>query len=115
MHEFSLVASIIDTVDESARQAGASDVIKVRVVAGELTQVVEEAMQFAFEALRPGTSCERAELELSFVAPRSRCLDCGHEFAHDAYHRKCPACGGLFTEIVAGRELFIDSIEADIP
>ena len=115
MHEFSLVASVIETVDESARQAGATKVLKVSVVAGELTQVVEEAMNFAFEALREGTCCADAELELRFIEPRSRCADCGIEFTHDAFHRKCPACGSMFTEIIAGRELYIDSIEAETP
>lgn len=115
MHEFSLVASVIETVEESARQAGATEVLKVRVVAGELTQVVEEAMRFAFEALRGGTCCEHADLVLELVGARSRCLDCGREFAHDPLHRKCPSCGSAFTEIIAGRELFIDSIEVDIP
>jgi len=115
MHEFSLASSILETVDESARQSGASRVLKVSVVAGELVQVVDEAMHFAFEVLAEGTICEGAELELSFVEPRSRCLDCGREFFHDARHWRCPECGGPNTELLAGRELYIDSIEVDLP
>ena len=115
MHEFTLAASIVEMADESARQAGASRVLRVGVVAGELVQVVEEAMLFAFEVLGEGTTCEGAELELSFVRPRSRCLDCGLEFAHDALHRRCPACDGPRTELLAGRELYIDFLEVDLP
>ena len=49
------------------------------------------------------------------VRPKSRCLECGAEFEHDRFHLLCPECGGFATELIAGRELQIDSIEVDIP
>ena len=115
MHEFGLMSSVVETACDSARQAGAVRITRVALVVGELTQAVDEAMRFAYDALVPGTLCEGAELAITFVPARSRCLDCGIEFEHDVYHRACPACGSPFTEIVAGRELLIDKIEIELP
>ena len=52
---------------------------------------------------------------MNFIEPRSRCLDCGHEFEHDRFHRTCPKCGSDVTMIIQGKELNIASMEVDIP
>lgn len=70
---------------------------------------------FAFEALSEGTFCEGAELEITMVKPKSRCLECGAEYEHDRFHMLCPTCNSFATELIAGRELQIDSIEVDLP
>jgi hydrogenase nickel incorporation protein HypA/HybF len=80
-----------------------------------MREVVPEAMEFAFEALAPGTLSEGAQLIVTKVIPRSRCLQCGHSFEHDRFHWGCPACDSLSTELLAGRELHIDAIEVDLP
>ena len=113
MHEFGLTQAVIETSVASAREAGATRVTEIRLTVGELTQVVEEAMEFAFDALSRGTMCEGAKLAIGFVPPRSLCLDCGDEFPHDALHRKCPGCGSPYTQVIAGRELEIASIEIE--
>lgn len=56
-----------------------------------------------------------ATLDLTMIRPRSVCLECGHEFEHDLYNRFCPVCDSFATELLAGRELQIDSIEVDLP
>ncbi len=115
MHEFGLVSSIIDAVNEEAASAHATAVLDVYLEIGEMTEAVEEALQFAFDVLIVGTLCEHAKLHIEMVTPRSRCFECGHEFDHDRYHRVCPLCNALATELIAGRELRITSIEVDIP
>ena len=49
------------------------------------------------------------------IRPKSRCLECGAEFEHDRFHMFCPECDSFATELLAGRELQIDSIEVDLP
>ena len=78
-------------------------------------EAIEDALMFAFEALSEGTLCEDAELQITMVKPKSRCLECGAEYEHDRFHMLCPECGSFATELIAGRELQIDSIEVDIP
>jgi hydrogenase nickel incorporation protein HypA/HybF len=115
MHEFGLMQSVLENVESSAREAGAEKVCEIRLVIGEMREVIPSAMEFAFEALSPDTMSDGARLEITMVTPRSRCSVCGHEFEHDRFHWMCPACDGLATELLAGKELYIDAIEVDIP
>ena len=115
MHEMSIVAGVLDAVNASASQAGATRVLSISLSIGEMTQVVDEALEFAFEALTEGTMCEGAQLVVNKVHPRSLCLECATEFDHDQFHRACPICGSYETQLIAGRELQIDSIEVDLP
>ena len=116
MHELSLMQGILDSIAPVARDAGATRVTQVRLTVGEMTQVVEEAMRFAWEALTADEPLyEGGELVLDFVAPKTRCLDCGAEFTHDRFHLLCPECGSRLTMVIEGKELHIASIEVDVP
>ncbi len=114
MHEFSLMDSILTTVESAAKDAGASRVTEIDLLVGELAQVMDEAMTFAFEALSADTICAGATLRLKTVPPKSRCEECGCEFEHDVFHKRCPKCDSPSTTLIAGKELLIDKIEVDI-
>jgi hydrogenase nickel incorporation protein HypA/HybF len=105
--------NVLKTVELSAREAKAERVTAIRLVIGDMAEVVFDAMEFAFEALSPNSICEGAELTMKGISPRSRCSVCGEEFTHDRYHWACPACDSLATELLAGREMYIDSIEIE--
>ena len=112
------MTSVLEAAKESARDAGATKLLKVSLSVGEMTEAIEDALRFAFEALSEQQEyalCAGAELDIAMVRPRSRCLECGAEYDHDRFHMLCPECGSFATELVAGRELQIDSIEVDIP
>jgi len=113
MHEFSLMQNVLATVESSAREANAERVTSIRLTIGELSEVLFDAMEFAFEALSPGTICEGATLTEIRVPPLSCCLMCKNEFTHDRYHWACPECDSLATELLSGREMYIDSIEIE--
>ena len=118
MHELGIMTGVLDAVQTSAKQAGADRVLKVSLSVGEMTEAIEDALRFAFEALseqREFALSAGAELDITMVCPRSRCLECGAEYDHDRFHMLCPECGSFATELIAGRELQIDSIEVDIP
>ena len=113
MHEFSLMAGVLEAVNASALQHRAGRVLEIRLVIGEMAEVVPEALEFAFEALSVDTLSAGATLSISNVRPRSRCGSCEVEFEHDRYRRACPHCDSLATELLAGRELYIESIEVE--
>ena len=115
MHEMSIVAGVIDSVVPAAREAGAQRVLSITLRIGDMTEVVDEALEFAFEALTEGTLCEGAQIVVNKVHPRSLCFACGREFEHDRFSRACPQCGSYETRIVAGKELELESVEVDIP
>jgi len=51
MHEIGLMMSILESVEESAREAGATRVTRIALSVGEMTEAVGEALEFAFDAL----------------------------------------------------------------
>ncbi len=115
MHELGIMTGVLDAVTKSAHEAGAVRVLKVSISVGEMTEAIQDALEFAFEAL---SDCDEfvkgAELSINMVKPKSRCLECGAEFEHDRFHMFCPKCESFATELIAGRELQIDSIEVDL-
>lgn len=118
MHELGIMTGVLDAVEASAKEAEANRVLVVRLSVGEMTEAIEDALRFAFEALSEQQEyalCAGAELDITMVRPKSRCLECGAEYEHDRFHMLCPECGSFATELIAGRELQIDNIEVDIP
>lgn len=115
MHELGLIASVMEVVEDSARAAGATAVTRISLVVGVMTEAVPESLQFAFEALSEGTIAEGAELQVEVVGCRSKCSNCGAEYEHSRFHLACPECGSYSTQLLAGRDLYIDSIEVDLP
>lgn len=113
MHEMGITQSILDASFEAARNAGASRITEITVSIGDLTEVVDFALQFAFEALTPGTMAEGATLVVNHVGARSHCNTCGVDFDHDRFQMACLECGSLDVKLLAGRELQIDSIETE--
>ena len=113
MHEMGITQSILEASFDAAEKAGATRITEIRISIGELTEIQEFALQFAFEALTPETMAEGATLVVTHIPAVSRCRDCDVEYAHDRFQMLCPTCEGFNVEQVSGREMQIDSIEAD--
>lgn len=116
MHEFSLMQGVFDSIKPVAQQNNATKVTEIVLNIGRMTEVVDEAMQFAFEALSDDDPLfEGCKLTMTFVEPRSMCFECGNEFEHDRFHLRCPKCGSGATTVIAGKEMNIASIEVESP
>lgn len=116
MHEMSLCQGILDAVVPVAQREGASAITSITLDIGEMTMVVPESMEFAFEVLSEDLPLlEGCELVMNFIKPRSVCLKCGAQFEHDRFHLRCPSCGDAATTLVAGRELDVASMEIETP
>ena len=117
MHEYSIVEVVLDSVIPAAEKAGADRIVCVRLRVGDMTEVVQESLDFMWGICceQRGPMVEGCRLEVEYVYPRSACLKCGHEFEHDRFHLKCPECGSASTMLLSGRELEIASMDVDIP
>jgi hydrogenase nickel incorporation protein HypA/HybF len=115
MHEMGIVSGILTASVETAARQNATRINEIHVRVGELTEIVDDALQFAFEALSPGTLAEGATLVVERVGGRSKCVECGTSFAHGRFDVECPECHSYFCELVGGRELEIESIDIDLP
>lgn len=115
MHEMGICQGILDASFEAAEAAQATRIREIRISVGELTEVQEFALQFAFESLTPGTMAEGATLTVVEIPAKSRCNECGTEYEHDRFQMVCPQCSSFDVQLLQGRELQIDEIDADTP
>jgi hydrogenase nickel incorporation protein HypA/HybF len=113
MHELSIMQSALTTALEQARQAGAGRVHAIRLRVGALSGVVPEALEFAFQALVPGTAAEAAALTIENIPARFWCGSCSREFQADNLWAQCPGCHQASAELRAGRELELASLEIE--
>jgi hydrogenase nickel incorporation protein HypA/HybF len=114
MHEMGIAEGILSSAIQGAENAGGTRINEVNVTVGVLTEVMEDALQFAWEVLRADTMAADATLGVTMLDARSRCADCAHEWVHGRYSgAKCPSCGGYLIGLLSGRELKIDSIDID--
>lgn len=72
MHEVGIVNGILDTVIRAARGAGASRAVLVTLRIGDMTEVVREALDFAWETFRDEDPLTRGcELAVEEVHPQA--------------------------------------------
>ena len=110
MHEMSLAESIVEIVENNARNSGASRVTAVRLEIGQLAGVEIEALRFCFDAVTRGTVAADAVLEIDAPPATALCFDCGDtvEIAHRL--DTCPACGSSKLMPQSGDELRVKDI-----
>jgi hydrogenase nickel incorporation protein HypA/HybF len=113
MHELSIMESALNLALDQATKAGGSRLYGIRLRIGVLSGVVPEALQFAFEALAPGTAAEGAELSIEHVPARFWCASCACEFQSDDMFGDCPECHKPSGDLRAGREMELASLEIE--
>lgn len=111
MHELSIAASILETVEgEIASRSGGvprGSVCEVALRIGRMSGIEPEALSFAWEVARRGTICDSAELVLDLVPVVASCSVCGGSFPLEDGGGECPTCGSAPFTIVGGREIEI--------
>lgn len=113
MHEVAITQSLLDFVLEEVAKAGASKVVQVNLVLGEMSGVADRSIQSNFELMSRNTPAEGAKLSFHNVPKQAHCLQCGHTFHPGNICWECPACHSGKFEIVAGNELYVESIEVE--
>lgn len=113
MHEQSIVASILTLALENAGKANAGRIVRINLVVGDYTGVVEDAVNFYFGFLSKNTIAAGAAIHYTHVPGQLRCRDCDVLFPLQKQNYHCPKCQGKRVEIVGGRELYIESMEVE--
>lgn len=113
MHEMGICDGILSASFDAASAKGAACINSIDVTIGELTEIQEEALQFAFSVLTKESIAEDSVLNITILPARSRCADCSAEFGHGRFDATCPECGSYLCELLEGRELRIDAIDID--
>lgn len=110
MHELNVTESILEIALRYGRAAGAERVTDLYLVIGELASIVDESVQFYWDIISEGTLASGSTLHFRRIPGQFHCGACDRTyFAVEGL--TCPACGGYDIQIVAGEELYIESME----
>ena len=113
MHEYSLMAALMERVEQEAAAHRALAVHRVTVRIGELSGVEPELLDSAFSIVRSGTICERAVLDIERVAARWEFSNCRRQLEAGGRLR-CPGCGAP-AALAAGDEILLGQVELEVP
>jgi hydrogenase nickel incorporation protein HypA/HybF len=111
MHEMAVTQSILEIALRHASEA--KQITKLNLVIGELSGIVDDSVQFYWDIITQGTKAQGSLLTFQRIATRFRCNDCKHEFKPNGRTYQCPKCSSQKLVIVAGKELFLESIEVE--
>jgi hydrogenase nickel incorporation protein HypA/HybF len=100
----------LDIAISQARQQGAAKIDSLTLKIGELSGVISEALEFAFEVLIKDTIAEDARLEIETIPVKCYCQQCDLIFQPESYIYQCLECQQISTDIVEGRELELVSL-----
>lgn len=114
MHEQSIVESILALALKRAASADARRILRIDLVVGDYTGVVDDAVDFYFGFLSKDTIAAGARINYTHVPGQLRCRDCDILFPLQQRDYQCPTCAGTRVEIVGGRELYIENMEVDM-
>jgi hydrogenase nickel incorporation protein HypA/HybF len=113
MHEYSIVASLIERVEREAAAHRAARVHRLHVKLGELSGVEIDLLKTAFDTFRERTICEGAELALERIAAAWACPTCHRPIPRGAILR-CQVCGRA-ARMIHGDEIVLERIEMEAP
>ena len=113
MHEMSIALSIVEAVEEQARNEGAQKIIALELVVGKLAAIQVESLTFCFAAAAKGTLAEHAALIIEEPEGIGKCEECGKQFPVNFYYAECPQCRSLRINIVSGEEFRIKAMEIE--
>lgn len=111
MHEYSIVASLIDVCEKQALKANASSVKSVTLRIGRLSGIEPHFMQSCFDTFKEDTICHDAILHMNIVAVKILCLTCKKEHEVKENNFFCPSCKSGETKMLQGQEMLVESIE----
>lgn len=114
MHELSVAQALVDQVEEIVRERGAARASGIRVRVGPLSGVVSDLLASAFPLAAAGSVAANATLTLVESPVRVHCQTCGAQTEAAANRLLCATCGDWHTQVIAGDELILESVELEM-
>jgi hydrogenase nickel incorporation protein HypA/HybF len=113
MHELAICSALVAQVAAIASEQRAVRVVTVVVRVGPLAGVEAGLLERAYPLASAGTVAAGATLVLETQPVVVRCQCCGCESAAAANRLLCGSCGDWRTQVVAGDELLLATVELE--
>ncbi|WP_297890534.1 hydrogenase maturation nickel metallochaperone HypA [Sulfurihydrogenibium sp.] len=114
MHEFSIVQSLLNLIEEQAKLNNAKQVSKVLVKIGKMSGVEPHLLEMAFNTFKEKTIAENAELIIEIQDIIAYCKNCNIEFVIQDYSFICPDCKSIDVDVIDGTEMLLKSLELEM-
>ncbi len=111
MHELSICQSLIESIEDAAREHAFTKVHRVTLEVGRFAGVELEALRFSFDIAGRATLCEGAELVIHSRPGAGYCFACSSAVEVDDRLAPCPACGSTQVQATGGDQLIIKDME----
>jgi hydrogenase nickel incorporation protein HypA/HybF len=109
----SIAQSVLDIAFGEMEKNASAGVRKIKISIGEFSGVVKEALEFAFDVLKPETPAAKAAIEIEVLPMIAKCMECGEfECSINDLNLFCPTCGRVGF-ITGGREMTVDYLDLE--
>jgi len=113
MHEYSIVQSLLDSCEETAKQNNSEKITKVVVKIGVMSGVEADLLQTAFDTFKEGTMCEGCEFVINIQPVVIKCNECNTTSTLQKNEYSCPSCNSVNLDVIDGEEMFLMSLELE--
>ena len=113
VHEFSIVQTIVQAVLAELKKVQPSRLVRARIVAGHLHQIVPASLTFAYKVLTKEAPAAGSRLSIRRVPITAECRQCHWRGKIKGALFICGKCKAGDLEITGGKELYLDSIEVE--
>ncbi len=110
MHELSIAMALVARIEEARKEAGADRVARATVRLGAWSGVQAEALAMAFPFAAENTGTAGARLDIVSVPVKLHCRACRGDTEPDTILAVCGSCGSDDVEMVAGRDLILETV-----
>ena len=111
MHEMALAQSMLEIVEQTARDNGAARVTLVCIEIGALSHVEPEALRFCFDVVTRESIADGARLEIRTTPGEAWCMPCGMSVPLPRLGEACPHCGSSQLTVSNGDAMRVREIE----
>lgn len=112
MHELGIVYEVIKVVDGFVRDNELTQVDKIVLQIGQLSQAMPRFVEECFPAAVSGTMYEETELEIVVLPAMGECRRCSTTFNVVERRKVCPQCRSEDYRLISGQEFEIKEIVA---
>ena len=115
MHEYSIVQSLLDIIEQNAKKHNAKRVSKVVVKIGVLSGVEPDLLAVAFDTFKEASICKSAKLQILLQPIVLECRECKQrsELAKREIFFRCPYCKSVDVDVIDGEEMLLMRLEME--
>lgn len=111
MHEYSIVASLIDLCEKEAKKHHAKAIKCLKISVGRLSGIEIHFLEQCFDTFKEETICQNASLIVELCEVVLLCSACHEKSVVKENNFICPKCHSDDVSMIGGQELHVKSIE----